>query len=134
MSEQSPAQPQYQPAPPLTPGTVYAPPPEPRRSPVLGYVALGIAALGLVIGIVEQIVQRLFLLRMHYSGAAFGLFSGVSVTVGILFNLVVIALAVVAVVGRRGTIPAAIALGAGGFALISTLGSLLVTVGMSYTG
>jgi hypothetical protein len=125
-------QPQQQPA-PSPYQAVYAPP-QKRPSPVLGYVALGIAVLGVLVGLGEQVAQRMFLLSTHYSAAGFGLFTGVSVTVGILFDLIVIAIAIVALVGRKGTIPAAMALGAGGVSLLSTLGSLLVNFGMSFSG
>ncbi|MFJ3394854.1 hypothetical protein [Leifsonia aquatica] len=146
MSEQSPFQPtfpapqqqQQSPQPPQQQQHVtYAPPPSAppqRRSPVLGSVALGIAAFGLLAGLLEQVLQRQFLLQTHYSSASFALFSGVSVTFGIVLDLVVVAIAVVALVGRRGTIPAAIALGVSGSGLISVLGSLLVTAVMSFSG
>ncbi|MFK3669042.1 hypothetical protein ACI2IX_02635 [Leifsonia aquatica] len=143
MSEQSPFQPTF-PAPPQQqspqppqPQVTYAPPPSAppqRRSPVLGSVALGIAAFGLLAGLLEQVLQRQFLLQTHYSSASFALFSGVSVTFGIVLDLVVVAIAVVALVGRRGTIPAAIALGVSGSGLISVLGSLLVNAVMSFSG
>jgi ATP/ADP translocase len=142
MSEQSPFQPtfpaQQQPQPQQPPAQVtYAPPPSippQRRSPALGSVALGLAAFGLLVGLVEQVLQRQFLLQTHYSSASFALFSGVSVTLGVVLDLVVIAIAVVALVGRRGTVPAAIALGVSGASLISVLGSLLVNAVMSFSG
>ncbi|GIT78793.1 hypothetical protein LLS1_04620 [Leifsonia sp. LS1] len=136
MSEQSPFQPTF-PAPPAQPGVTYAPPPPgpaARRSSVLGYVALGVAAVGVLVGLVMEVVQRHYLLTTHYSGASFALLSGVSVTIGIVLDLVVIAIAVVALVGRRGTVPAAIALGASGAGLIGVLGSLLVNAAMSFAG
>jgi ATP/ADP translocase len=143
MSEQSPFQPTF-PTPPQQqsqqqqpPQVSYAPPPSAppqRRSPVLGSVALGIAAFGLLAGLLEQVLQRQFLLQTHYSSASFALFSGVSVTFGVVLDLVVIAIAAVALVGRRGTIPAAIALGVSGSGLISVLGSLLVNAVMSFSG
>jgi ATP/ADP translocase len=148
MSEQSPFQPTFptppqqpqspqQPSPQQQPQVTYAPPPSAppqRRSPVLGSVALGIAAFGLLAGLLEQVLQRQFLLQTHYSSASFALFSGVSVTFGVVLDVVVIAIAAVALVGRRGTIPAAIALGVCGSGLISVLGSLLVNALMSFSG
>lgn len=143
MSEQSPFQPTFPAQPPQPrpahpqPQVTYAPPPSVpprRRSPVLGSVALGIAAFGLLAGLVEQALQRQLLLQTHYSSASFALFSGVSITFGVVLDLVVIAIAVVALVGRRGTIPAAIALGVSGSGLISVLGSLLVNAAMWFSG
>jgi len=143
MSEQSPFQPTFPAPPQQSPQSpqqqhvTYAPPPSApprRRSPVLGSVALGIAAFGLLAGLLEQVLQRQFLLQTHYSSASFALFSGVSVTFGVVLDLVVVSIAVVALVGRRGTIPAAIALGVSGSGLISVLGSLLVTAVMSFSG
>ncbi|MFJ3490728.1 hypothetical protein [Leifsonia aquatica] len=143
MSEQSPFQPTFPTPPqqqqqsPQQQQVTYAPPPSAppqRRSPVLGSVALGIAVFGLLAGLVEQVLQRQFLLQTHYSSASFALFSGVSVTFGVVLDVVVIAIAAVALVGRRGTIPAAIALGVSGSGLISVLGSLLVNAVMSFSG
>jgi len=143
MSEQSPFQPTF-PAPPQQPTqqqpqpqVTYVPPPSAppqRRSSVLGSVALGIAAFGLLAGLVEQMLQRQLLLQTHYSGASFALFSGISTTFGIVLDLVVVALAIVALVGRRGTIPAAIALGVSGSGLIAVLGTLVVNALMSFSG
>ncbi|GAA0434219.1 hypothetical protein [Leifsonia naganoensis] len=147
MSEQSPFQPTFPTPPqqhqsqqqesPQQPQVTYAPPPSApprRRSPVLGSVALGIAAFGLLAGLLAQVLQRQFLLQTHYSSASFALFSGVSVTFGVVLDLVVIAIAVVALVGRRGTIPAAIALGVSGSGVISVLGTLVVNALMSFAG
>ncbi|MFF2051200.1 hypothetical protein ACFVU2_06310 [Leifsonia sp. NPDC058194] len=128
MSEQSPFQPTFQ-TPPAQHGVTYAAPPSvsaSRRSPVLGYVSLGVAAFDVLAGLVMETALRQFVLTMHYADAGYVAFSSISMTVGILLDLVVIAIAVVALVGRRGTVPAAIALGVGGAGLVSALGSLLI--------
>jgi hypothetical protein len=108
-------------------------PPQPtRRSPVFGFVVLGVAVLGLVVELVMQVVQRIALVQGHYSASSFGLISGVSLTLGILIDLVVIALALVALFSRRGVVPAAVALGAASFGLLSVLGTLLVNAMFSF--
>lgn len=103
-----------------------------RRSPALGYIALGIAALNLLIGIGGQVVQRGILVNSHYSMAGYGLVSGAFTTIGILFDVAAIAVAIVAIVGRRGAVPAGIALGASAAGLLSALGWMLISLTMSF--
>lgn len=103
-----------------------------RRSPALGYIALGIAALNLLVGIGGQVVQRGILLNSHYSMAGYGLVSGAFTTIGVLFDVAAIAVAIVAIVGRRGVVPAAIALGASAVGLLSALGWMLISLTMSF--
>lgn len=125
----------YEPNPypsPYGPPPAAAPPATPvRRSPALGYIALGIAALNLLVGIGGQVFQRSILLDSHYSMAGYGLVSGVFTTIGILFDLAAVAVAIVAIVGRRGAVPAGIALGASAAGLLSALGWMIVSLTMS---